>query len=156
MKSLPAIFASVLICIMNIRKGIPDIRIISEHRLRLNMQILHKFQDTWPIAIWTRHLLDGLLKISTEQSFTGDDSRDVSTTDDPCHIRDSHHGVYEGVPDLAGVDGMAIVSPPTSISDGNIFSSDGLNESHLAGFPASFPFQNLFEEVGLNSESIWY
>lgn len=60
---LPTICASSLVCIMNIRKKSQNIRVVAEHRAHLTVQILHRFQDTWPIAIWTRHLLDSLLKI---------------------------------------------------------------------------------------------
>ncbi|KAL2823259.1 fungal-specific transcription factor domain-containing protein [Aspergillus cavernicola] len=62
---LPAIFASIIVHVTNICKGDSNLRVISEHRARLAMHILDRFQDTWPIAIWTRYLLDGLLRLST-------------------------------------------------------------------------------------------
>jgi hypothetical protein len=58
----PAIFASILVHIIHIRQGDAHVQIIAEHRARLAMHILDNFQDAWPIVVWTRHLLDCLLK----------------------------------------------------------------------------------------------
>lgn len=124
------------------------------------MQILHRFQDTWPSVIWTRHLLDGLLKISSEQSLPeptnsdGNETWTSSTANDPNRLsrnpetQDIHHEI----PDLT-CEGMAGLSPPSSASDGNGFSY-GLNDGLISGFPVSFPFNNLFEEVGFSSEAV--
>lgn len=145
---------------MNIRKGSPNIRVVSEHRARLAMQILHRFQDTWPIAIWTRHLLDCLLKIpSTDQAQVGSTSEEheqhvLSTFPDsnqsnqepywqdntrtPLHITDM--GVMTGL-------------TPRSTSEGNVFHYEGSAENRTSGFPIIFPFTNLFEDVGFSPDA---
>jgi hypothetical protein len=125
------------------------------------MQILHRFQDTWPIAIWTRHLLDCLLKIpSADQAQVGSTSEEherhvLSTFPDsgqpnqepywqdnarlPLHISDM------------GV--MAGFSPPQSTSDGTVFHYEGSGDNRTSGFPLIFPFTNLFEDVGFSSDA---
>lgn len=158
-RSLPALFASVLVCIINIRKGGPDIQIVCKHRARFNMQVLHRFQDTWPTVIWTRHLLDGLLKISNEQPLPEPVSADVDGNWVPSTANDRNRpsrnpevqSVYHEAPDLY-VEGMAGLSPPSSTNDGQAFSY-GLGDGLISGFPVSFPFNNLFEEVGFGSET---
>ncbi|RJE21581.1 hypothetical protein PHISCL_06070 [Aspergillus sclerotialis] len=77
-----------------------------------------------------------------------------STANDPNGLsrnpetQDIHHKV----PDLTCVEGIAGLSPPRSTSDGHGFSY-GLNDGLISGFPVSFPFNNLFEEVGFGSEA---
>lgn len=66
--SFPAIFASTLIHIIQIRKGDTHISVLYEHRVRLAMHILEKFQDAWPHVLSTCHLLDCLLNSSSPQS----------------------------------------------------------------------------------------
>jgi len=61
---LPAIFASILVHIIHVRKGDEHLRVIAKHRAGLAMLILETFEKAWPLAIWTRHLLDMLLKDS--------------------------------------------------------------------------------------------
>lgn len=133
---------------MNIRKGEPNIRTVSEHRARLAMQVLDEFQNTWPIAIWTRHLLDCLLKIPGEQAQPISMNEGGRTLLLPTHedSRLSHehgHQVFANIPDLG-------LSPPRSTSNDNTLSYEGLDSSVFSGHPVLFPFTNLFEDVGLS------
>ncbi|KAL2810910.1 fungal-specific transcription factor domain-containing protein [Aspergillus granulosus] len=70
---LPAIFASIVVHASNIRRGERDVRTVSKHRAGLAMHVLDRFQDMYPIAIWTRYLLDGLLRLSMGQQEAGED-----------------------------------------------------------------------------------
>jgi hypothetical protein len=101
--SLPAIFASIVVHASNIRRGERDVRTVSEHRAALAMHVLDRFQDMYPIAIWTRYLLDGLLRMSLGQQGQGqggDPERDA--------VGEQEEVVSPsgGVSDSAGVQGQ--------------------------------------------------
>jgi hypothetical protein len=146
---------------MNIRKGSPNIRVVSEHRAHLAMQILHKFQDTWPIAIWTRHLLECLLKIPPDQDQAGPTSEGQEQPILSPFPPDSHPSNQEPywqdnsrlslhVADMGVMTGL---SPPQSTSEGNVFHYEGSAENRASGFPIMFPFTNLFEDVGFSPDA---
>ncbi|KEF62037.1 uncharacterized protein A1O9_00009 [Exophiala aquamarina CBS 119918] len=60
--AFPAIFCSILIHIIYLRKEPGSIRLVAENRARLAMVVLDQLQDRWPLVVWTRYLLDTLLK----------------------------------------------------------------------------------------------
>lgn len=133
---------------MNIRKGESNIRTVSEHRARLAMQVLDEFQNTWPIAIWTRHLLDCLLKIPEEvQPLSMNERLETqlipSTRENPRVSHEYGEQAFSNIPNLG-------LSPPQSTSNDNNFSYEGLDSSIFSGHPVLFPFTNLFEDVGLS------
>jgi len=66
--ALPAVFASLLVHIIHMRKSDVHISMIAENRVRLGMHILENLGKVWPIAIWTGHLLDVLFKQSCSAS----------------------------------------------------------------------------------------
>ncbi|KAL3441029.1 fungal-specific transcription factor domain-containing protein [Aspergillus insuetus] len=99
---LPAIFASIVVHASNIRRGERDVRTVSEHRAALAMHVLDRFQDMYPIAIWTRYLLDGLLRMSLGQQGQGQGQSGDSE-------RDAVGEQEEGVSPSGGVSGSASV-----------------------------------------------
>lgn len=60
--TFPAIFCSILINVISIRRQAGNIGILAEHRANLAMVILDQLQDRWPLVVWTRYLLQVLLK----------------------------------------------------------------------------------------------
>ncbi|KAK5061082.1 hypothetical protein LTR84_007624 [Exophiala bonariae] len=60
--AFPAIFCSILVHIIFLRKQSGNIRLVAESRARLAMLVLDQLQDRWPFVVWTRYLLDVLLK----------------------------------------------------------------------------------------------
>lgn len=60
--AFPAIFCSILVHIIFLRKQSGNIRLVAESRARLAMLVLDQLQDRWPFVVWTRYLLDLLLK----------------------------------------------------------------------------------------------
>ncbi|PYH99446.1 hypothetical protein BO71DRAFT_369055 [Aspergillus ellipticus CBS 707.79] len=166
---LPAIFASALVCIINLRNGTPDICIVSKNRTNLAMQILNGFQDTWPIASWTRHLLDELLKISSESEKSdhpmppaGRESfpASVPAPNDPNYAPAGSGGGESSYSTYTGPAGILSPLQSTSATDTgtgigtetNLFPYD-LAENLLSEVPpALFPFTSLFQDVGLDEE----
>lgn len=59
--SFPAIFCSILVYIISIRKEKSRIAVLAEHRARLAMIVLDQLQDRWPVVVWTRYLLATML-----------------------------------------------------------------------------------------------
>lgn len=60
--AFPAIFCSVLIHIIYIRKETGNMRLLAEQRANLAMVVLDQLQERWPLVVWTRYLLKALLK----------------------------------------------------------------------------------------------
>lgn len=146
---------------MNIRKGTPTLRVVSEHRAHLAMQILHRFQDTWPIAIWTRHLLDCLLRMASDQTqggaISGEHEQHVlsplpeanQSNQDP-YWQDTTARLPLNITDIGG---MTELSPPQSTSEGSVFHCQEPSDNRMSGFPIMFPFTNLFEDVGFSPDA---
>lgn len=137
---------------MNSRKGSPNIKIVSENRVRLAMQILHNFQNTWPIAIWTRHLLDSLLKIPSGQTDPDHDPRgfDVAVLSQNNESAPfDHEPELEGFPAaeqcFLGLETITDIPPPQSASEADLQHYDFLSDSRQP--PIFFPFANIFEDV---------
>ncbi|KAF9895168.1 hypothetical protein FE257_000070 [Aspergillus nanangensis] len=155
---LPAVFASTLVHIMNIHKGDPDMRVVSEHRANLAMHILKRFEDIWPMAIWTRHLLSGFLTgptMSTEQSqpAVGGGATDVPLLSPISNSRPAAGVSASGSMEM-GLGSISGLSPPRT-EDENVFSTEMLGVDQLSGMPISFPFTNLFDDVGFDHEVLW-
>ncbi|KAL2838380.1 fungal-specific transcription factor domain-containing protein [Aspergillus pseudoustus] len=93
---LPSCFASIVVHASNIRRGERDVRTISEHRAALAMHVLDRFQDMYPIAIWTRYLLDGLLRLSIGQA-QGQGQREAGGGDGDGDGGNGEGGGEEGV-----------------------------------------------------------
>ncbi|KAH8168440.1 fungal specific transcription factor domain-containing protein [Sarocladium implicatum] len=59
--AFPAIYCSIGIHIMYLRKETGSVRLVAEHRARFGMLVSHQLQDRWPFAVWTHYLLDRML-----------------------------------------------------------------------------------------------
>jgi hypothetical protein len=124
------------------------------------MQILHRFQDTWPIAIWTRHLLDCLLKMAFDQTQGGATSGEHEQHVLPPLLeanqpnQESYWQDTARLPlNITDIGGMTGLSPPQSTSEGNVFHCEGPGDNRISGFPIMFPFTNLFEDVGFSPDA---
>lgn len=124
------------------------------------MHVLDKFQDIWALSIWTRHLLDALLKTSKYQS---SNDTDYTGAQMPLHPQAFHQGqgqrtadfqnVQSTVPDITNHDTATNLSPPRSTSDGYCQSHECWDGNHLDGIPVPFPFTNLLEDTGFSLET---
>lgn len=71
--AFPAICCSILIHIIYLRKESGSIRLVAESRARLAMLVLDQLQDRWPFVVWTRYLLDVLLKNTESPALSSSD-----------------------------------------------------------------------------------
>jgi hypothetical protein len=60
--SFPAIYCSIGIHIMYLRRDSDSGRLVAEHRARFGMAVSDQLQERWPFAVWTHYLLDRMLK----------------------------------------------------------------------------------------------
>ncbi|KAJ6068616.1 transcriptional regulator family: Fungal Specific TF [Penicillium canescens] len=139
--SIVAPVLSVLpVHIVNIHRGDPGVRMISEHRARFCMVILDKLQDRLPVVSAFIPIYDALLKqhpVSVQiQDGTEAPERPVMGPSMQNGPRQPDHES-----DLGGTN-----------APGGLF-DQVLQDSMSTTFPFSFPFGNLFEDIFLRSPS---
>ncbi|ETN42647.1 uncharacterized protein HMPREF1541_01804 [Cyphellophora europaea CBS 101466] len=148
--TFPAIFASILVNIIHIRKGEAHIKTLAESRARFSMRVLADFEDAWPIVIWTRHLLERLL--STSSSEQGDEPwesavQPQATRTSPRALRDANSRIRLHGP--AGSPTERNQPQPSPIV------ADAGTETDFAAMPLMFPFDDLAEGAGLLGTELW-
>jgi hypothetical protein len=151
--SFPAIFASILIHIIQIRKGDACTKVLCEHRVRIAMHILEEFQDSWPLVVWTRHFLECLLN----NGISGESSREGDRASTP--LSTSHS---ESERPMTSHDTVASTVEPCTLSqaDSASYSFSGeyqephafSNGCHTPGMPL-FAFNNVAEDMGINADA---
>lgn len=169
--SFPAIFCSILIHIIYIRKGPGNIQVLAEHRAHLAMVVLDQLQDRWPIVVWTRYLLNVLLK-ETE-------STKLPSTEIDQHPQLTQTGGERQSPSLETSDPVPMVGSRTA-SQQNLYSvagsvkepnfTPGLHEGTLnprtdqlrvnsaaadlsfSPIPLMFPLNSFLEDTGMDFE----
>lgn len=62
--AFPAVYCSISIHIMYLRREAGSVRLVAEHRARFGMVVSDQLQDRWPFAVWTHYLLDRMLKVT--------------------------------------------------------------------------------------------
>lgn len=153
--AFPAVFCSILIHLICIRKETGSIRLLAEHRARFAMMIADQLQDRWPFVVWTHHLLDALLK-STEPAAQA--SSALQQPDEQDRENRTELGVM--TPTRAQVQGLQHTATPTrpmqlppaiqsaysSSRDPNRFSPDV--DGMLSPIPFMFPWNSLLEDLG--------
>ncbi|EAS31580.2 transcription factor [Coccidioides immitis RS] len=149
------IFASLVIHIINIRKGDDYIKMISEHWANLSMTVLSKFEELWPIVVWTRRLFECILKPPSAEATSNaagsnlgyyqqtiDESRipQMLSPDSMAehHVGRTRHAAQER--DLADAASSGI---------GTSFFPCHQNEDFSSLF-TSFPFGSLLEDAGFS------
>lgn len=60
--AFPAVYCSISIHIMYLRREPGGVRLVAEHRARFGMAVSNELQNRWPFAVWTHYLLDRMLK----------------------------------------------------------------------------------------------
>ncbi|KAH8893041.1 hypothetical protein GQ53DRAFT_861431 [Thozetella sp. PMI_491] len=148
----PAIFASTLIHIIQLRKGDAHIAVLCEHRIRLALHILETLQDSWPHVLYTRHFLDCLFQSSPGQGSEGARRETI-------HVQSIEHegasrnpGTQRGDSTPLSRHGEVLVdgllSPSCMDDDQPRYAQD----SFLVSAMPMFPFDNLAEDVGLSPD----
>lgn len=175
--TLPAIFASILVNIVHIRKVDAHTGVVAENRARLAMHILANFEKVWPMALWTRHLLDVLLKQSispllgnaySTSATQYSETIEVRTTQRPADseqhlpqqsIRTATSPQVErwGLPDFDVGNNQGSPSLDQAVSQ-TAFDRNSSTRYAEASQPISsdmslmFPMMNLFEDAGLGPD----
>ncbi|CAG8893267.1 unnamed protein product [Penicillium egyptiacum] len=139
--SIIAPVLSVLaIYIVNILRGDPGVRMISQHRARFCMLILDKVQDRFSVVAAYYPIYDSLLRRHAAGGQTQDDARVPECPGTGSSMQNGHRQL-DNESNLGGMD-----------STGDLFDQVPQDGMGMA-FPFSFPFGNLFEDVFLNSPS---
>lgn len=155
----PAIFCSILIHIIYLRRETGSVRLLAEHRARLAMIIADQLQDRWPFVVWTRHLLDVLLKNtdhSSEQpssAYARDDHRQTRPPVDRALPNDSalgpeplSHEVQPETLSARHTRDSASEHEGLSASRNRVTFSPGV-DGMLSPIPFMFPWNSLLEDV---------
>ncbi|KAK6379696.1 hypothetical protein LTS17_005768 [Exophiala oligosperma] len=157
--AFPAIFCSILVHIIFLRKESGNIRLVAESRARLAMLVLDQLQDRWPFVVWTRYLLDVLLKNTEPPALS---SSEHGLHDKVYRSSDlaNHSGTEDDVLGLASLppDLQHIVNPSRSTDpSANLQDTHSDQRDHLrfdtgmdgtfSPIPFMLPWNSLLEDV---------
>ncbi|RVX76130.1 hypothetical protein B0A52_00487 [Exophiala mesophila] len=175
--TLPAIFVSILVNIVHIRKVDSHTGIVAENRARLAMHVLANFEKIWPMAMWTRHLLDVLLKQSISPSLGNAYSSTATQCSETIEVRATQHMSHAehhpqqqsirtatspqverwGLSDFdagnnQGTSSLEHVSPQPRFDYNSTARYAESPQPMASDMPLMFPMMNLFEDAGLGPD----
>ncbi len=157
--AFPAIFCSILIHIIYLRKESGSIRLVAESRARLAMAVLDQLQDRWPLVVWTHYLLDMLLKNTESPAPSSSDHalhnlrhRSPERAHRPWTEDDGTGGLAPLPPEREhAVSSIRSTNPTANLADAHPNSRDhfGLNtgmDGTFSPIPFMLPWNSLLED----------
>jgi hypothetical protein len=165
--TFPAIFCSILINIISIRRQAGNVAILAEHRANLAMVLLDQLQDRWPLVVWTRYLLHVLLKDTKRAppAFAAEAIDERARSDQPrngaSNSQPNSHPQTPAGPGLAqqqqrpyaraGIDSQEAPRDQNRIAiiDSSRFNSEVEADLSFSPMPFLFPLNSLLEDAGM-------
>ncbi|KIW13926.1 hypothetical protein PV08_06707 [Exophiala spinifera] len=157
--AFPAIFCSILVHIIYLRKQSGSIRLVAESRARLAMLVLDQLQDRWPFVVWTRYLLDVLLKNTDSPALSSSENGPHNEHHRPSMLA-SRSGTEDDVLGFASlpvglqhiVSSTGSTDPTTNLHDTHSNARDHLRfdtsmDGTLSPVPFMLPWNSLLEDV---------